>query len=219
MTNLKPGQRIQHLDAMGTIVDVQGLDTPQEMPGHSPAVHIVMDNDESMTVNVWLIENTPPWIVHDETVSPVVVADAVDRARTLIDVKAEATRINAEARARRMQALRDNPQWQFLDSAGPGVSADAKLAAINLRRQLEREFPTTSFSLDATDEQIRIHWIAGPDEAAVDSLSSRYRIANHATMTDLERQAWTDTFGRARIIHHDRQTSDKTPATGDKPHD
>lgn len=88
-------------------------------------------------------------------------------------------------------------------------------AAKNIRTELKRAFPNTTFAVKTKrfsgGDDIRVSWTDGPTTAAVKEITGKYSAGSFDGMIDLytyEGSDWTSAFGNAKYMFETRSYSD-----------
>jgi hypothetical protein len=145
------------------------------------------------------------------------VVDAEKIAQMRAFVVEENARKDAEAKRKAEQfaadvkALREDPQYKYLEQAGQKEGLySGKLAAMNIRRQLKNAFPDTKFSVRMIHDEIRISWFDGPSGTEVRAITDKYEEGHFDGMTDsyeYRTSPWTSVFGSSKYVNTGRKKS------------
>ena len=87
-------------------------------------------------------------------------------------------------------------------------------ALINLRGELEDQFPKTTFiyGINQDNERLYLYWGDGPEVHQVQQVASKYTIGVYLHEVEAIRKtmaSFNHTFGSAKDIQYDRKVSDK----------
>lgn len=192
----------QHPETVGTMAGVLSY-------GGNAEFDIVSTNGtETRRLPESILHGTQ-WSIYDEVVSE-------DEIRTMREFAAsETTRKQAEIEQKAkafkaaVDALRSDPQYSNLQQTGEGESMySAKLAAINIRRELKASFPGVKFSVK-TDHytEVRITWLDGPTSGQVRAMVDKYSGGFFDGMADSYESRdtpWTTVFSSANYVNVSR---------------
>lgn len=206
---IRPGQRLAMLERSGIVVAVAGGQSPADMPGQTPRLTVVLDDDRMLEIGEWEVRDTLLWEMLPGIADDTTIADAVERGETFRGEQEAARRLNAARREQMLTACRCAPDWSHLEQAEPGRFGNAQLAARNIRRELVAQlgtvFVATVFKIEATDDQIRLEWLRGPSEREVSVIAERYRIPHTAVHDDpFHATVWNEVYGGVFAVHLQR---------------
>jgi hypothetical protein len=153
------------------------------------------------------------WEILDEVATPAEIEKALKYAMKCEREKQQAAQAEAEAEAKERAELPGQyPQLRTAEQE-PKASRWA-LGAKNLRTLLKQAFPEIKFSVTSESYSggysIRIRWIDGPSEKAVEILADKFQECDFDSMQDLEvyrRAVWPEVFGGAKYVSCARSLS------------
>ncbi len=149
----------------------------------------------------WLVDKTSNKIqtyITDDVLDEMSLLTAVATAKAERDRLAEEKRAHEEAKERHRAELPD--LYPYLT---PGSKP-----AVNIRKELKREFPGVKFSVRSDYNSVRIYWADGPADAKVREITDKYNYGHFNGMEDIYEydrdNMFTDVFGGAKYIFTNR---------------
>ncbi len=152
------------------------------------------------------------WKIFDEVVDVDEIKRMLDFATSEDARKKIEAKKKAEEFAAAVAALRADPAYKTLQQTAQGENVySAKLAAINIRRQLKATFPGVKFSVRTSDyDAVRVVWMDGPTVNEVRPIIQKYQGGYYDGMHDIYEYAsspWTTVFGSGKYVTEQRQHS------------
>lgn len=222
MPPLKIGQRIHCIlygGRNGTIHSIKGEQSPETtrsimgwagVSGGNAHFDIVWDDGtQSLAVPEALIRQSVQWKVLDEP--PETPAQIKARLDYLASCTAERVRKQAVAEAEfKAEQARLIETYPNLKRCGDGISG-GKLAAINIRTLLKKEFPGVKFKVRSDFNSVGVSWEDGPAAKQVSKIVNRFEAGRFDGMADIYKftsSPWNSLFGSVEYNSVNREFSE-----------
>jgi hypothetical protein len=122
------------------------------------------------------------------------IIDAVQACRVAEARRRETEEAHTARRIdERQQHAADNPH--LLKKSDRPDWSPGRLAAENMRRELKKRFPATTFRITSDYNSVNVHWTNGPSSKAVEAICERHKAGNFDGMTDSYNYDADATFG------------------------
>lgn len=203
---------------MGTIYAIHGEQSPQTVrslgggiitSGGKAEFDIVFD-DGGMTSRLpECILLGVQWQVHDEIATPEDIAKYLANATCYAASAKAAEQLKKEAFAREVERLKVAPEYSHLKQVSSEMNG-RKLAVLNIRTELKRQFKGVKFSVRSDYNSVRIGWIDAVTEDQVAEITNQYSDGHFNGMEDIyeySRTPFTEVFGAMSYINTHREIS------------
>lgn len=206
---LKVGQRVNcafHWAGPGIIVAIHGDQKPASVGsmgggcvvyGGSATFDVAYDNGLLSKMIPEAIIRGLGWTIYDEVVDADDVLDAVRHCSNFSAYKKEQAEATEARRANeRKQHVIDNPDLIVEGSPQANGARGGKLAAINIRKVLKKEFPSIVFKVTSDYNRVNIGWTDGPTDKMVEKFTNRHADSYFDGMDDSTKQLPDATFAQ-----------------------
>ena len=203
---------------MGTVYAIHGEQSPDTVrrlgggfmtSGGSAEFDIVFDDGGKSSRLPECILLGVQWQVFDEVATPDEIAKHLANATCYEASKKAEEQLKKEAFAREVERLKIAPEYAHLKQIDNETNG-RKLAVMNIRTELKRQFKGVKFSVRSDYNSVRINWTDGPTENQIDELAQKYKDGHFNGMEDIyeySRTPFTDLFGSMSYISARRDTS------------
>lgn len=203
---------------MGTIYAIHGEQSPESVrslgggiitSGGKAEFDIVFD-DGGMTSRLpECILLGVQWHIHAEVATSEEIAAALANAACVAASAKAAEQLKKEAFAREVERLKVAPEYAHLKQIDKDTNG-RKLAVMNIRAELKRQFKGIKFSVRSDYNSVRIGWVDGVTEKQVEDIAHQYKDGHFNGMEDIyeySRSPFTEVFGAMSYISTYRETS------------
>lgn len=151
------------------------------------------------------------WRILDEVASAEELQQMLAFAEREKSRKAEEEKSRKEKFDAEVAALRNTPEYQYLQTVTTDGPHGSTLVALNIRRELKAAFPGTKFSVTKHGwDAVRVKWTDGPSMAQVRAITRKYKSGYFDAMEDMyqyQQSPWTTVFGGVQYVFEERHYS------------
>ena len=178
---------------------------------------IFLEDGHQTTVSLTDVESPGGWELEPRIMAAAEMDAALKvAAERKADRQAKATlKAEADAKANAAEKARIIAAYPYLERIGQSKKNNRALAASNIKRELARAFPGTTFSVTSESysggNHVNVHWTDGPISEEVESIIKKYEDTKFDGMDDSTRyvtSAWIETFGSSGYVFANRRQSD-----------